>query len=131
MKQSQMSRGMTELLSTRLKKLAKMPKRVLRRRQSIPAHELAYYKRVAELACVRCGIEGFTQVAHSNRAEDGKGIGKKSDYLATFPLCCTRPGLVGCHVEHDQCIGGDKAEMDRRTGPYIEDTKKKLGICNG
>lgn len=99
-----------------------------RPRKSISAHELAHYKSVAELPCARCGIEKYSQAAHSNRAEDGKGARKKAHYLATFPLCCTRPGINGCHYEHDQCIGGDKAEMDRRTVGYIADTHRKLGI---
>jgi hypothetical protein len=130
MKRSPMPSGMSKLLSTRMLSLPKTPKRMTRRRKVIPAHELAHYKRVAELPCVRCGIEQHSQAAHSNRTEDGKGARKKAHYLATFPLCCTRPGINGCHFEHDQCIGGDKAEMDRRTVGYIADTHRKLGINN-
>jgi hypothetical protein len=130
MKRSPMATGMSKGLSTRMLSLCKAPKRVTRRRKSIPAEELAHYKRVAALPCARCSIEGFSQAAHSNRQEDGKGAGIKAHYLATFPLCCTRPGINGCHFEHDQCIGGDKAEMDRRTVGYIADTHRKLGINN-
>lgn len=67
-------------------------------------------------------------MAHSNRHQDGKGFGLKAHYMATFPLCCTRPGVLGCHYEHDQCIGMTRAEADRRTVLYIASTQKKLGV---
>jgi hypothetical protein len=99
-----------------------------RSRKSVPAHEKAHYKRVAALPCAECGIHGYSQCAHSNRAEDGKGLGIKAHYLATFPLCCARPGEIGCHVRHDQCIGMTREEADARTALYIADTHRKLGI---
>ena len=70
----------------------------------------------------------YSQAAHSNRYQDGKGAGFKAHYLATFPLCCSRPGILGCHVEHDQCIGMTRAEADVRTKLYIADTRQKLGV---
>jgi hypothetical protein len=97
-------------------------------RKAVPAVELTHFKRVAALPCACCGIDGYSQAAHSNRHQDGKGLGLKADYRATFPLCCTRPGVVGCHVEHDQLIGMTRAEADGRTAGYIADTKKKLGL---
>lgn len=96
--------------------------------KSVPAFETAHYRRVATLPCANCSIEGFSQVAHSNRHQDGKGLGVKANYLATFPLCCTRPGEVGCHVRHDQCIGMTREEADARTLGYIADTQRKLGV---
>lgn len=129
MRRSPMSRGMTGLLSRdSFKRSKKKPKRLKIHAKVTKAIELAHYKRVATLPCARCGIESFSQVAHSNRYQDGKGARKKAHYLATFPLCCTRPGIVGCHFEHDQCIGGNRQEMDRRTVDYIDDTHRKLGI---
>jgi hypothetical protein len=126
-----MTRGMTGLLAKHSFQLTnKNSKRTKARPKSVPAVERAYYKRVAALPCARCGVEGFSQAAHSNRYQDGKGAGLKAHYLATFPLCCTRPGIPGCHFEHDQCIGGDREEMDRRTVDYIADTHRKLGITN-
>jgi len=56
-------------------------------------------KNVAALPCARCGIVGFSQAAHAN-ATKGGGI-KTCDSL-TFPLCCDRPGVRGCHNQHDQ-----------------------------
>lgn len=103
---------------------ARKPMRSIRK--SIPAAELAHYKRVAALPCAECGIWGYSQAAHSNRHQDGKGLGVKANYLATFPLCCTRPGEVGCHVRHDQLIGITREEADARTERYIADTINKL-----
>jgi len=59
----------------------------------------AYRRAVASLRCVWCGIEGYSQHAHLNL---GKGFGLKTDDRTGFPLCCTRPGVEGCHVAYDQ-----------------------------
>lgn len=127
MKRSSMSRGLTGLLSIASRQLSKR-KPMKARRKSIPAHELAYFKRVAALPCAECGIWFYSQVAHSNRAEDGKGLGLKAHYKATFPLCCTRPGELGCHYRHDNCIGMTREEADERTTGYIVKTKLMLGV---
>lgn len=63
---------------------------------------------VASLPCARCGIVGFSQAAHANA---GKGLGLKTSDALTFPLCCSRPGVVGCHVLHDQ--GGIYTRQER------------------
>ena len=120
------------LRTATLPDLKKVRKTAIKRvRKAIPAHEKAHYKRVAALPCAECGIEGYSQCAHSNRAIDGKGMGLKAHYLNTFPLCCTRPGEYGCHAKHDRLIGVSKAEADERTVRYIAETHKKLGISNG
>jgi hypothetical protein len=108
-----------------LKNLARSGKRT---RKKQPAAETAHFRRVAALPCAHCGIVGHSQAAHSNRHQDGKGAGIKAHYLATFPLCCSRPGIVGCHVEHDQCIGMTREEADARTKRYIADTRQRLGV---
>lgn len=59
----------------------------------------AYRRAVAGLRCIWCGIEGYSQHAHLNL---GKGFGLKTDDRTGFPLCCTRPGVEGCHVAYDQ-----------------------------
>jgi len=129
MRRTAMTGGRTGFLSTVSFQFSKKPtKRMKPRQKAVPAAEKAHYKRVAGLPCARCGIESFSQAAHSNRHQDGKGAGLKANYLATFPLCCDRPGIVGCHYKHDQCIDGDRAEMDRRTEFYIADTQRKLGV---
>jgi len=58
----------------------------------------AYRRLVAQLPCMWCGIEGYSQHAHLNY---GKGLGMKTDDRTGFPLCCSRPGTEGCHVAYD------------------------------
>ena len=58
----------------------------------------AYRRAVASLPCAHCGIEGYSQHAHEN---DGKGKGMKVDDRRAMPLCCTRPGIEGCHAAFD------------------------------
>lgn len=118
--------GLTGVFSVASKQLAGR-KKLKSGRKKVSTEELAYLKRVAALPCAECGILGYSQAAHSNRHSDGKGLGKKANYKATFPLCCTRPGEIGCHVRHDQCIGMTREEADERTTAYIEYTKNKLG----
>ena len=129
LQRSPMARGLTGKLSGQSRQRLKKPaKRIKSKRKAQPAAQILHFKRVAMLACACCGIEGYSQVAHSNRYQDGKGRSIKAHYLATFPLCCTRPGIIGCHVEHDQCIGMTREEADARTEIYIADTQCKLGI---
>lgn len=125
--------GLTGALSSKSRQMAKRVQRKVAKaplrkfsRKAMPAHELVYLKRVAALPCVCCGIWGYSQAAHSNRYQDGKGRGIKADYRATFPLCCARPGEIGCHTKHDQCIGMTREEADERTVRYIADTISKL-----
>lgn len=70
----------------------------------------AYRRLVASMPCILCGIEGFTQHAHGNM---GKGMALKTCDLFAFPLCCTRPGEIGCHAKLDQ--GALFAKAARRT----------------
>ncbi|WP_218243234.1 hypothetical protein [Comamonas fluminis] len=58
-----------------------------------------YRRLVAQLPCLWCGVEGYSQHAHLNY---GKGLGMKTDDRTGFPLCCSRPGIEGCHVAYDQ-----------------------------
>jgi hypothetical protein len=58
---------------------------------------------VADLACRRCGIQGWTQAAHSN---EGKGMGIKASDARIAALCHT------CHAEIDQ--GRDMTREERR-----------------
>ena len=55
-----------------------------------------HLKNVASLCCQHCGQEGFTQAAHSNWAEHGKGKGIKASDEFTAALC------LKCHYELDQ-----------------------------
>jgi hypothetical protein len=60
-------------------------------------HE-GYRRLVAALPCARCFVQGYSQAAHPPPT----GKGRKEDDRAVFPLCCTRPDQVGCHVLFDQ-----------------------------
>jgi hypothetical protein len=62
----------------------------------------SYRRFVAQHPCFACGLYGFSQAAHPNH---GRGLGQKSSDLDCFPLCAPRPGVLGCHAEHDQLIG--------------------------
>jgi hypothetical protein len=129
LQRSTMSRGLTGRLSGQSHQLLKKPaKRMKPGQQARPTAATLHFKRVAMLACARCGIEGYSQATHSNRYQDGKGTSIKAHYLATFPLCGARPGIIGCHAEHDQCIGMTREEADARTEIDIADTQRKLGI---
>ena len=126
---SSMARGLTGKLSRQSHQLLKARAKSRQfRRKKPPAAETMHFRRVAMLPCACCGVIGHSQAAHSNRYQDGKGAGIKAHYLSTFPLCCTRPGIPGCHVEHDQCVGMTREEADARTEIYIADTQQKLGV---
>ena len=54
----------------------------------------AYRRVVASMDCIHCGKGGPSQAAH---ADQGKGMGIKSDDRTCFPLCADSPGRRGCH----------------------------------
>ena len=66
--------------------------------KAAPVRSEAYRRLVASLPCIACGIHGYSQAAHL--PPEAKGM-KQSDLL-TFPLCCTRVGIPGCHQDYDQ-----------------------------
>lgn len=72
-----------------------------------PARSESFRRLVAARACISCGIEGYSQHAHEN---EDKGTGLKVDDRRAMPLCCTRPGIEGCHVAFDQgrLLGGGR-----------------------
>src|SRR5688572_27204600 len=81
-----------------------------------PFRSEAYRRYVASKDCFGCGIEGWSQCAHAN----GGGMGTKASDLETFPLCCTRPGHMGCHMQFDLCIDMTKAQRRELTVQYVE-----------
>lgn len=71
-----------------------------------------YRRYVASLPCYRCGIHGYSQAAH---ADDGKGMGLKTDDLTCYPLCGPHHSvgmfmLPGCH----DYVGRHMLRDDRR-----------------
>jgi hypothetical protein len=83
-----------------------------------PQHRSEAWRRyVASLPCFSCGVEGYSQCAHANY---GKGMATKASDLDTFPLCCARPGIHGCHYLHDNCVGMTRAQRRDLETSYIE-----------
>jgi hypothetical protein len=64
-----------------------------------PLRSEKYRRAVASLPCAHCHIAGYSQHAHEN---EGKGKALKLDDRRAMPLCCTRPGIEGCHAAFDQ-----------------------------
>lgn len=91
--------------------------------KSRPVRSEPYKRWVSTLACMGCGIEGFTQVAHSNQAKHGKGMSQKASDLATFPLCAAHWGMPGCHARHDLMDGLTKDARDDLEDQYIAQTQ--------
>ena len=87
--------------------------------KSNPVRSESYRRWIATLACMACGIDGYSQAAHPNQ---GRGLGQKASDLDVFALCCARPGHMGCHVMHDTLI--DMTLEQRRAAElvYIERT---------
>ncbi len=76
----------------------------------------SYRRYVSSKPCFGCGIEGYSQCAHAN----GGGMGTKRSDLDTFPLCATRPGHMGCHMQHDLAIGMDKRTRRELEARYVK-----------
>ena len=90
-----------------------------------PLRSEPYRRLVASLPCIHCGIEGYSQHAHEN---SGKGARIKVDDRRAMPLCCTRPGIEGCHVAFDQyrlLPGGRDAHHDQGRA-WAEQTRKQI-----
>lgn len=88
-----------------------------------PTYRSEPYRRyVASHECFGCGIEGFSQCAHE---EQGKGGAIKSDDRRSFPLCCTRPGVMGCHYEHTHLIGMRRDDRRELEVQYVERMQAK------
>ena len=91
-----------------------------------PVRAESYRRWVASHPCFSCGLEGQSQCAHAN----GGGMGTKASDLETFPLCCARPGFMGCHQMFDLCIGMTKATRRELTAAYVvrmQDLARKAG----
>ena len=91
-----------------------------------PIRSDAYRRYVASLPCISCGIESYSQCAHAN----GGGMGTKTSDLETFPLCCTRPGHIGCHMQFDLCMDMSKQQRRELTEYYVAAMQAKARADN-
>ncbi len=86
----------------------------------------AYRRRVAELPCARCGLEGHSQAAHPNSLALGKGIGLKADDFQCVPLCADLPGVLGCHSAWDRHMVAPKHERSGIWARWVSWTRAAL-----
>ena len=93
--------------------------------KAAPVRSEAYRRAVASLPCAYCGIEGYSQHAHEN---DGKGARLKVDDRRAMPLCCSRPGIEGCHVAFDQyrLVPGGREAHHAQGRAWAAQTRKTL-----
>ena len=87
-----------------------------------PVRSEAYRRAVASLPCINCGIQGYSQAAHL--PPEAKGM-KQSDLL-TFPLCCTRVGIAGCHQDYDQYRLFPRAAAMAVGRAWAADTQRRI-----
>ena len=90
--------------------------------KSAPVRSEAYRRAVASLPCINCGIQGYSQAAHL--PPEAKGM-KQSDLL-TFPLCCTRVGIAGCHQDYDQYRLFPRAAAMAVGRAWAADTQRRI-----
>lgn len=90
--------------------------------KAAPVRSQAYLRVVASLPCIACGIQGHSQAAHL--PPESKGL-KQSDLL-TFPLCCARVGIPGCHQDYDQYRMYPKAAAMIVGRAWAADTQRKI-----
>ncbi len=90
--------------------------------KAAPVRSEAYRRAVAALPCIACGIQGYSQAAHL--PPEAKGM-KQSDLL-TFPLCCTRGGIAGCHQDYDQYRLFPRAAAMAVGRAWAADTQRRI-----
>ena len=93
--------------------------------KAAPVRSEAYRRAVASLPCINCGIEGYSQHAHENA---GKGKSMKADDRCAMPLCCTRPGIEGCHAAFDQyrLLPGGREDHHAQGRTWAKKTRNQI-----
>ena len=81
-----------------------------------------YRRLVAAMPCKECGIRDYSQAAHP--PPNGKAI--KQNDLDCFPLCCTRPGVEGCHPKFDQYKLYSREEADEKAAEWGRETRAEI-----
>lgn len=80
-------------------------------------------RKIAQMSCMNCGLEGSTQAAHANLRDFGKGMGLKASDGALMALC------IGCHAELDQGRSMDKEQKRAFQMEMIAKTLVKAIEC--
>lgn len=85
-----------------------------------------YRRLVAAMPCAHCGAVGYSQHAHLN---EGKGAGLKVDDRRAMPLCCTRPGIEGCHAAFDmyRLVPGGRDGHRAAGAAWAAQTREAIG----
>jgi hypothetical protein len=86
----------------------------------------AYRRLVRAMPCMRCGIVGFTQFCH---ADEGKGMGLKTDDRRGWPGCGPHGEEPGCH--HYVGTSGQLPRQEKRAleEEYGRRTREILESC--
>lgn len=82
-----------------------------------PLRSRKHLMTVAQMHCANCGMEGFTQAAHTNY---GKGMGIKACDSQTFPLC------TYCHTWLDQSGQLSKEKRRQLEARLVTKTRQTL-----
>lgn len=88
-----------------------------------PVRSKAYRQAVASLACVRCGISGYSQCAHE---DIDKGGGRKADDRRSYPACGPRLGEPGCHYLIGTARIYPKHERRALEDKWVRQTQQEL-----
>ncbi len=90
--------------------------------KSTPARSEPYKRLVVQYPCRNCWIDGYSQAAHP----PPKGKGAKEDDRLCFPLCCARPGNVGCHYLFDQYKLMPKDDMETCAALWAAEIRREI-----
>ncbi len=91
-------------------------------KEPAPVRSEVYRRLVAAMPCKHCGLEKSSQAAHPPPTAKSR---KECD-LETFPLCCTRPGVNGCHVDFDQYRLMPKEDMALAAVLWAAETRAEI-----
>lgn len=93
-----------------------------------------YRRLVAALPCAHCGVQGYSQAAHSDdNGAGGKGMSIKADDSTCYPACGPHPGpdgqiKPGCHWVIGTSGKFTKAERHAMEAVYAQRTRDTLGF---
>ncbi len=78
-----------------------------------------YRRLVADRPCMECGVWNYSQAAHPPPT----GKSRKEDDRETFPLCCDRPNVEGCHPKFDQYKLYPREEAEEKAAEWARETR--------